>query len=113
MRYSIMVILRDGTRRRAHLTDESSASSYGQAVVELAGISYGPGDMSMMGMRCLSRSDEAQETLKTLGYPLAQGQQLYTCSLAPDVVEAIKDYAAREGISQGEVVERAVRGLEK
>jgi DNA-binding XRE family transcriptional regulator len=94
----------EGRLRRAELTTEHAASSYGRPVLVIDGEAYSPFDVAVSDIYIAVASQREREALAAAGYRLAPepwGLRLRRVRLSARLTQAA--LAARCGLSQSEI----------
>lgn len=110
MHAKIMLLTREGLRKRALATTEHSASSHGQPVIVLGGIPYGYGDIVALGMTCLSSDQDVVTELEASGFPAQKlSTHVVTLSLSKELETAFRAEAAKRGKTFSGAVQEAMK----
>lgn len=110
--------------RYAYATDEHSASSYGKAVIAMAGEAYGCGDLKIMRGTVVTSDKALAERLKAAGYDVRlstpqadyqarnQGNRAQVAvSLTPEENKALAEYCVSHGVTPYAATKQAIRDL--
>lgn len=99
-----------GKLRRADLTTEHAASSYGRPVLVIDGEAYGPFDILANGMYLAEASKRERQALADAGYQLPPepwGLRLRRARIAARLTQA--ELAAKCGLTQSEIARLEAR----
>ena len=99
-----------GKLRRAELTTEHAASSYGRPVLVIDGEAYSPFDVAVSDIYIAVASQREREALAAAGYRVAPepwGLRLRRVRLSARLTQA--ELAARCGLSQSEIARLEAR----